>query len=150
MNGPCRRPFHIHRSLLRSSALVLRHSHHGGVRRRSTGTDEQRRAFQAGVVRKVLDEPVAQALETAKWARIVVAFEHEFGETPSRYPDRRAASASGALGFVPVRRFYRIPVLAGYVNASSLAALIGDPARAADQPRVGGDHSASSHRQCRS
>jgi subtilisin family serine protease len=114
---------HILRALIRCSALVsvvLTTAYAGAA-----PTDEERRAFQAGVARKVLDEPVAQALETAKWTRIVVAFEHDRGELPSRYPDA-ALERVARLGFVPVRRFVRLPVLVGYSNAAALAALLAE------------------------
>ncbi len=110
------------RSLLGSGALaVLCAAHTAAV-----PTDEQRRAVQAAVARGVLDASVADTLETAEWIRIVIVFAHDRDEPPNLHPDA-AQERLARVGFVPVRRFYRIPVLAGYVNARALAALLADP-----------------------
>ena len=88
-------------------------------------TDAQRREIREAVARKVLDQSAADAIETAKWIRVVILFEHDRGQSPDLHPD--AAQERLARDFVPVRRFLRLPVLAGYVNASALAALVADP-----------------------
>jgi subtilisin family serine protease len=112
------------RSLLASSAIAL--AALGGARATAAPDEAQRRAFQAGVSRKVLDAPVAEAIERAPWVRVVIVFARDPGESPTVHPDAAAARLA-PLGFVPVRRYNRIPVLAGYFNARALAALLDDP-----------------------
>lgn len=89
-------------------------------------TDAQRRVIRDAVARKVLEQDAADAIEKGKWIRIVVLFEHDPGQSPNLHPDA-AQKRLARVGLVPVRRFYRLPVLAGYVNASALAALVADP-----------------------
>jgi subtilisin family serine protease len=88
--------------------------------------EAQRRAFAAGVAKKVLDQAVVDTLASAEWARVVIVFEQQKGERPGKHPDA-AIERLAPLGLVAARRFNRLPVLVGYVNARALAALIADP-----------------------
>jgi subtilisin family serine protease len=89
-------------------------------------TEEQQRAFAAGVAKKVLDPPVADRLATTEWVRVVIVFAEQRGESPAKHPDA-ALERVAPLGLVAARRFNRLPVLAGYINARALAALVDDP-----------------------
>jgi len=89
-------------------------------------TEAERRAFTQGVERKVLDRAVADSLATAPWARVVIAFDHERGESPAKHPDA-AVKRLAPLGLAATRRFDRLPVLVGFINARALAALVEDP-----------------------
>ena len=89
-------------------------------------SEEQRRAFAAGVARKVLDLPVADSLASAEWTRVVIVFATLPGESPAKHPDAALARLA-PLGLVLVRHFNRLPVLVGFVNARALAALVDDP-----------------------
>lgn len=89
-------------------------------------SEAERRAFADGVARKVIDQAVADSLAQAEWARVVIAFAHERGTSPALHRDA-ALARIGPLGFVPARRFVRLPVLVGHINARALAALAADP-----------------------
>jgi subtilisin family serine protease len=88
-------------------------------------TDAQRRAIRDGVARKVLGRAAADAIEKSEWIRIVVVFAHDRDRAPDLH--REAARQRLASDFLPVRRFLRLPVLAGYANARALASLSADP-----------------------
>jgi subtilisin family serine protease len=88
--------------------------------------EAQRRAFASGVAKKVLEPPVVDRLASAEWVRVVIVFDQERGESPAKHPDA-ALERVAPLGLVPARRFHRLPVLVGYVNARALAALVADP-----------------------
>jgi elongator complex protein 3 len=88
--------------------------------------DLERRAFRAGVARSVLEPAVSEALERAEFVRVVIVFEEEPGEPSNRRPDATVQRLA-PLGFAPARRFVRLPVLTGFVNARALAALLDDP-----------------------
>jgi subtilisin family serine protease len=89
-------------------------------------SEEQRRAFAAGVEKKVLDPPVVEQLASAEWVRVVIVFDEQRGESPAKHPEAAHARIA-PLGFVASRRFERLPVLAGFINARALAALVADP-----------------------
>ena len=88
--------------------------------------EAQSRVFAAGIAKKILDQPVVDSLAKSEWVRVVIVFDEERGEPPSKHPDA-AAARIGPLGFATARRFERLPVLAGAINAKALAALIADP-----------------------
>ena len=89
-------------------------------------TGAQQRVIEAGVAHHVLDQAVARGLETAEWIRIVAFFAHERGDPPDLY-SAAALARIESIGFVRVRRFDRIPAIAGYIDAAGLAALLADP-----------------------
>jgi subtilisin family serine protease len=108
--------------LAASLLLALLFAVHAGAE----PTEQQRRAFAAGVARKVLDQAVADSLASQPWARVVIAFAHEPGASPAQHPDAAVARLA-PLGLKATRRFDRLPVLVGFVNAPALAALTDDP-----------------------
>jgi subtilisin family serine protease len=88
--------------------------------------DDQRRAFDAGVAHGVLERGVADGFAKAEWVRVLVLFANESGERPTLHPDA-AIDRLGPVGLVPARRFHRLPLLVGFINARALAALVADP-----------------------